>query len=100
MNPAAFAGGWVGTWNDYGGGSGEVDLTIEPLASGIRLLVKLTQSRFANWGADAQFVGGELVVDSPSLRMVLRLHGDDRLSAEYHNKTTGSRGTWTMAGKK
>jgi hypothetical protein len=78
-----------------------VDLTVgKPREGEIDFWVRLTNSRFGSWQSVAQFVGGELVVDRPSLWMVFRLHGDDRLEAEYHNRMTGDRGTWSLARKK
>mgnify|MGYP001564316219 CR=1 FL=1 len=101
-SPELFAGEHEGIWrSSLGNWSGDVDLTIgKPRDAGIDLSVRLTNSRFGSWQTVAQFVGGEFVVDRPSLWMVLRLYGADHLEAEYHNKISGDKGTWSLTRKK
>lgn len=100
--PDSFVGTWEGSWqSSVGKGSGGVNLTISlrPDDGSFDLVVNLTNSRFANWGTEARFKDGTLVVDRPRLQMELRLYENGRFEATY-DVSGGDRGYWSLTRKK
>lgn len=94
-SPGPFVGNWNGTWVSSLGPTGSVKATIEPRGNVLQILVKYTNAVVPGFAAEVRFVNGELIVDQP-ISMVLRLHGNDYLEANYYNKRNNSQGTWSL----
>lgn len=102
--PEKFVGEWTGPWNSSSGrGSGWVDLTIyNPVVPGadVQFWAGLTNAVVPGFGGGTKFRNGELLLELPTLTMIFRLHGDDRLEVDYDNRRIGDSGTWSLTRKK
>ena len=101
-SPEAFVGKWEGQWFDSSQTVGHLDVVIKPPQKDmLRVLVDATNAIAPGFGAEAKFVNGELVLDQPNIRIILvfRLHGTDRLEADYHYRDRPNTGTWSLARK-
>lgn len=97
---APFEGRWRGVWTNTEGASGGVEVDI----------IRQSADRVFMSG-NVTWVGGGIGVNRtlelrdgelsstntvPTFDQNLRLYGENRLQGEYHWKTTGSRGVWSL----
>ena len=100
-DPAPFLGEWEGTWaSNTSSGSGSLNTRIDPPDAKGRIWAHptLTNAVISRFSIPTGLVNGELVLKSPTLDIVFRLHGD-QLVAEYHNKRINDKGTWYLKKK-
>ena len=84
INTDLFLGRWTGTWLDTRTqASGEVDLVVTRLVDNFfNLRVKLTNSRYPEWGATGEVKDGVLTVHEPTLDMKFSLgRSNNRMNA-------------------
>jgi hypothetical protein len=94
-----FIGNWEGAWYDSSGSTGLLDVVVKPSNEGVVwVLVRATNAIAPGFGGDATFVDGELILDRPTLRIILvfRLLDGDRLEASYRYRDRGNTGVWAL----
>ena len=99
-DPSPFLGEWRGHWVGDRSGGGILWTSIDPPDSNGRVMINtaLSNAVVPSFSIPTRLVDGELVLESPTLDMVFRLH-EDQLIAKYNNKRINASGTWYLKRK-